>query len=157
LHCLIPQVAVGDQPHFMDAPRDSTSTASIATVRPRRKSLCFMETTPCLIPGPPPRRTPRPVDRQMVRSLYRCFVALDGRSIAVRRRRWLGGAVSQSSRARADHDDVLIGLLFLACVASVPLAGGRLAALAELRFRAVGLLVAAIAAQVLIVTVFPQE
>ena len=51
---------------------------------------------------------------------------------------------------------VLIGLLFLACVASVPLAGGRLGALAELRFRAVGLLVAAIAAQILIVTVFPQ-
>ena len=52
---------------------------------------------------------------------------------------------------------MLIGLLFLACLASVPLAGGRLGALAELRFRAVGLLVAAIAAQVLIVTVFPQS
>ena len=51
---------------------------------------------------------------------------------------------------------MLIGLLFLACLASVPLAGGRLGALAELRFRAVGLLVAAIGAQVLIVTVFPQ-
>jgi hypothetical protein len=52
---------------------------------------------------------------------------------------------------------VLIGLLFLACLASVPLAGGRLGALAALRFRAGGLLVAAIVAQVLIVTVFPQS
>jgi len=52
---------------------------------------------------------------------------------------------------------VLIGLLFLACLASVPLAGGRLGALAELRFRATGLLMASIAAQILIVTVFPQS
>jgi hypothetical protein len=51
---------------------------------------------------------------------------------------------------------VLIGLVFLACVATVPLAGGRLAALSELRFRASGLLVAAILAQVLIVSIFPQ-
>jgi hypothetical protein len=51
---------------------------------------------------------------------------------------------------------MLIGLLFLACVASVPLAGGRLGALATLRFRAKGLLVAGIVAQVLIVSVFPQ-
>jgi hypothetical protein len=51
---------------------------------------------------------------------------------------------------------VLIGLLFLACVASVPLAGGRLGQLASLTFRAPGLLVAAIAGQVLIVSVFPK-
>jgi len=51
---------------------------------------------------------------------------------------------------------VLIGLLFVACLASVPLAGGRLGALAALRFRATGLLMAAIVAQVLIVTVFPH-
>jgi Family of unknown function (DUF5317) len=65
-------------------------------------------------------------------------------------------AVAQASRARADHADVLIGLVFLACVATVPLAGGRIAALADLRFRAAGLLMAAIVAQVLIVSVFPQ-
>ena len=51
--------------------------------------------------------------------------------------------------------DVLIGLLFLACVASVPLAGGRLAQLSTLQFRAPWLLIAAIAGQVLIVSVFP--
>jgi hypothetical protein len=51
---------------------------------------------------------------------------------------------------------VLIGLLFLACVASVPLAGGRLGQLASLTFRAPGLLVAAIGGQVLIVSVFPK-
>jgi hypothetical protein len=51
---------------------------------------------------------------------------------------------------------MLIGLVFLALVATVPLAGGRIAALSELRFRAPGLLMAAIVAQVLIVSVFPQ-
>ena len=51
--------------------------------------------------------------------------------------------------------NVLIGLLFLACVASVPLAGGRLARLSTLQFRAPWLLMAAIAGQVLIVSVFP--
>jgi hypothetical protein len=65
-------------------------------------------------------------------------------------------AAAQASRARVDHGDVLIGLVFLACVATVPLAGGRIVALSELRFRASGLLVAAILAQVLIVSIFPQ-
>jgi hypothetical protein len=51
---------------------------------------------------------------------------------------------------------VLIGLVFALCLASVPLAGGRLAALADVRFRAPGLLIAAIAAQILIISVFPQ-
>jgi hypothetical protein len=51
---------------------------------------------------------------------------------------------------------MLIGLIFLACVASVPLAGGRLGALATLQFRGKGLLLAAILAQVAIVSVFPQ-
>jgi hypothetical protein len=53
--------------------------------------------------------------------------------------------------------DVLIGLLFLACVATVPLAGGRLAQLSTLKFRGAGLLAAAIVGQVLIVSVFPGE
>ena len=51
---------------------------------------------------------------------------------------------------------MLIGLVFLALVATVPLAGGRIGALAELRFRAKGLLVGAILAQILIVSVFPK-
>jgi hypothetical protein len=50
---------------------------------------------------------------------------------------------------------MLIGLVFLALVASVPLAGGRIAALADLRFRAKGLLVGAILAQILIVSILP--
>jgi hypothetical protein len=51
---------------------------------------------------------------------------------------------------------MLIGLVFLALFATVPLAGGRVAALAELRFRAKGLLIAALLAQVLIVSIFPE-
>jgi hypothetical protein len=51
---------------------------------------------------------------------------------------------------------MLIGLVFLLLVATVPLAGGRIGALAELRFRAKGLLVGAILAQVLIVSIFPN-
>jgi hypothetical protein len=49
-----------------------------------------------------------------------------------------------------------IGLAFLLCLATVPLAGGRLAALADLRFRARGILLAAILAQVVIISVVPQ-
>src|SRR3954452_6604426 len=52
---------------------------------------------------------------------------------------------------------MLIGLVFLALFATVPLAGGRVAALAELQFRGKGLLVAAIAAQILIVSIFPGD
>ena len=48
-----------------------------------------------------------------------------------------------------------IGLVFLLCLATVPLAGGRLGALAELRFRARGVLLAAILAQILIISVVP--
>lgn len=49
-----------------------------------------------------------------------------------------------------------IGLAFLICLATVPLAGGRIAALADLRFRARGILYAAIVAQVLIISVLPH-
>jgi hypothetical protein len=51
---------------------------------------------------------------------------------------------------------VVIGLVFVLCLATVPLAGGRLGALADLRFRAPGILVAAILAQVLIISVVAQ-
>jgi hypothetical protein len=51
---------------------------------------------------------------------------------------------------------MLIGLAFLLCLAAVPLAGGRLGALGDLRFRARGILYAAIVAQVLIISVVPH-
>ena len=51
---------------------------------------------------------------------------------------------------------MVIGIVFALCLLSVPLAGGRLSALAELRVRARGILVAAIAAQVLIISVVPE-
>jgi hypothetical protein len=51
---------------------------------------------------------------------------------------------------------MLIGLVFLALFATVPLAGGRVAALAELRFRGKGLLLAAIASQIVIVSILPE-
>jgi hypothetical protein len=50
---------------------------------------------------------------------------------------------------------MLFGIVFLLGIASVPLAGGRLFALADVRLRATWLLVAAIGAQILIVSVFP--
>ena len=49
-----------------------------------------------------------------------------------------------------------IGLAFLLCLATVPLAGGRVTALADLRLRARGVLFVAIVAQVLIISVVPQ-
>ena len=47
---------------------------------------------------------------------------------------------------------LLLAILFV-CAASVPLAGGRLDRLADLRFRGVGVLVAALAVQILILAV----
>src|SRR4051794_29791828 len=51
---------------------------------------------------------------------------------------------------------MVIGLLFLLCLASVPLAGGRIGALAELRFRARGILSPWIGSQLLIIPVLPR-
>jgi hypothetical protein len=51
---------------------------------------------------------------------------------------------------------MLIGLVLLLCLASVPLARGRLGALADVRFTAPWLAVAAIAVQVLAISVVPQ-
>lgn len=48
---------------------------------------------------------------------------------------------------------VLFLVVLLVCAATVPLAGGRLSALADLRFRGVGLLVGTLAIQVLILAV----
>ena len=51
---------------------------------------------------------------------------------------------------------MLIGVLFVLCVAAVPLAGGRLGALADLRLRATWLLMAGLGAQVVVISVFPD-
>jgi hypothetical protein len=50
---------------------------------------------------------------------------------------------------------MLIGAVLLLCLATVPLARGRLGALAEVRLRAPGLVVAAIVGQVVIVSIVP--
>ena len=50
---------------------------------------------------------------------------------------------------------MLIGIAFLLCLASVPLARGRLGALGDLRFRRAWLLGLAIAVQVVIVSIIP--
>jgi hypothetical protein len=50
---------------------------------------------------------------------------------------------------------MIIGLIYLAILASVPLARGRLSALADLPLRKPGLAAAAIGLQVLIISVFP--
>lgn len=51
---------------------------------------------------------------------------------------------------------MLIGFVLLLCVASVPLAGGRLGALSDVRLRAPWLAAAAILAQIAIISIFPQ-
>src|SRR5918995_5651748 len=51
---------------------------------------------------------------------------------------------------------MLIGVLFALCLATVPLAGGRLGALAEIELRATWLLLAGLVAQILVISVFPD-
>jgi hypothetical protein len=51
---------------------------------------------------------------------------------------------------------MLIGLAFLLCLITVPLAGGRIAALALVRMRARSLLAAGLGLQVLIISVAPE-
>ena len=51
---------------------------------------------------------------------------------------------------------MLIGLVLLLCLATVPLARGRLGALADVRFRASWLALVAIGAQIVIVSLLPQ-
>jgi uncharacterized protein DUF5317 len=51
---------------------------------------------------------------------------------------------------------MLIGLVLLLCLATVPLARGRLGALADVRFRAPWLAVAAIAMQVVVISIVPR-
>jgi hypothetical protein len=50
---------------------------------------------------------------------------------------------------------VLIGVVLLVCLATVPLAGGRLGALADVRFRAPWLALAAIAVQIVVISILP--
>jgi hypothetical protein len=51
---------------------------------------------------------------------------------------------------------VVIGLVLLLCLATVPLAGGRLSALADVRFGAPWLALAAIAVQIVVISIVPQ-
>ena len=51
---------------------------------------------------------------------------------------------------------VLLGVCFALCLASVPLFGGRLTGLADVRFTGAALLVAALGTQVLIISVAPD-
>jgi hypothetical protein len=50
---------------------------------------------------------------------------------------------------------MILGLAYLLCLLSVPLAGGKLSRLADVKLRAPGLAVAAIAIQVVIVSILP--
>lgn len=52
---------------------------------------------------------------------------------------------------------MLIGLALAACLASVPLAGGHMLRLADVRFRGVWLLLVAIVAQIIIIEVVPSS
>jgi hypothetical protein len=51
---------------------------------------------------------------------------------------------------------MLIGLVLVLCLATVPLARGRLSALADLRFRAPWLALLGIAAQILVISILPK-
>src|SRR5262245_50021991 len=63
---------------------------------------------------------------------------------------------SEPSRAPADdRDTMFLGLILLICIATVPLLGGRLGALAELNPRAGWLPMAAIAIQIVIISIIP--
>jgi hypothetical protein len=62
----------------------------------------------------------------------------------------------KASDARADSADMLIGVVLLLCLATVPLARGKLSALADLRFRAPWLAIAGIVAQILIISIVPE-
>jgi uncharacterized protein DUF5317 len=63
---------------------------------------------------------------------------------------------SEPSHARADDPDrMFLGLVLLLCLASVPLLGGRFGALADLQPRAGWLPMAAIAIQIVIISILP--
>jgi len=54
------------------------------------------------------------------------------------------------------HHEMLLGVIFLLCLVSVPLAGDRLGALAEMELRATWLVLAGLGAQILVISVFPD-
>jgi hypothetical protein len=64
------------------------------------------------------------------------------------------GARGPATRADA-FQDMILGLVFIACVLSVPLARGRLTALGDLHLRRGWLALAGIGVQILIISVFP--
>ena len=57
--------------------------------------------------------------------------------------------------AATDDLPVLIGVLLILSLVSVPLLGGRLSALADVRLRLIPLVVVALAVQILVVNVIP--
>ncbi len=58
-------------------------------------------------------------------------------------------------RVGVDIARMLIGAALLLCILSVPLAGGRLSALGELKFRGAWLAVGALVVQILIISILP--
>ncbi len=67
---------------------------------------------------------------------------------------WTHGVLKARS-AGVDSARMLIGAALLLCILSVPLTGGRLSRLADLEFRRAWLALAAIAVQVLIISILP--
>jgi hypothetical protein len=65
-------------------------------------------------------------------------------------------ALKASARTADGGAEMLIGVLLVLCLVSVPLARGRLAALADVRFRAAWLALVAIAGQIVIVSLLPR-
>src|SRR3954452_8511711 len=102
-----------------------------------------------MAPSSAPRRIPLPPFRCHRRSLH-CRSSDD--VLRSSRRRPVGGSIPARA-CRSPRHGHRTRLPF--CLASVPLAGGRIGALAELRFRARGVLFASIVAQVLIISVVP--
>jgi hypothetical protein len=67
------------------------------------------------------------------------------------------GLIFKPRRAQVDIAHMLIGAALVLCILTVPLAGGRLGALADLEFRHAWIAVAAVAAQVLVVSLLPGD
>ena len=71
------------------------------------------------------------------------------------RRGPLGGALKPPDRRSIPPGEMFIGLVLLLCLATVPLARGRLGALADVRFRVSWLALVAIAGQIVVVSLLP--
>ena len=69
----------------------------------------------------------------------------------------LRGLIFKNCMARVDTARMLIGAALVLCILTVPLAGGRLGALADIEFRRAWLAVAALAFQVVVVSILPGD